>query len=70
LSAPSGVIYRPRTERQSHYFQAVLAEQFDAFVWIEKTHAVSPLPEPEFMEHEEDTFPLVYDMQVTASIPG
>lgn len=41
----------------SHYFQAVLAEQFDAFVWIEKTHAVSPLPAPELMEHEEDTFP-------------
>ncbi|RON27638.1 erythromycin esterase family protein [Pseudomonas lini] len=57
LERAIGVIYRPRTERQSHYFQAVLAEQFDAFVWIEKTHAVSPLPEPEFMEHEEDTFP-------------
>lgn len=57
LERAIGVIYRPRTERQSHYFQAVLAEQFDAFVWIEKTQAVSPLPEPEFMEHEEDTFP-------------
>jgi erythromycin esterase-like protein len=57
LERAIGVIYRPRTERQSHYFQAVLAEQFDAFVWIEKTHAVSPLPEPEIMEHEEDTFP-------------
>ncbi|HJR30920.1 MAG TPA: erythromycin esterase family protein, partial [Pseudomonas sp.] len=57
LERAIGVIYRPGTERQSHYFQAVLAEQFDAYIWIEKTHAVSPLPAPEFIEHEEDTFP-------------
>jgi erythromycin esterase-like protein len=28
----------------SHYFEAVLAEQFDAYVWFEETHAVTPLP--------------------------
>ena len=38
-----GVVYRPDTELLSHYFQAVLSEQFDAFVWFEETHAVTPL---------------------------
>jgi erythromycin esterase-like protein len=37
------VIYRPETELYSHYFEAVLAEQFDAFIWFEETKAVTPL---------------------------
>jgi len=41
-----GVIYRPETELASHYFEAVLAEQFDAYVWFEETRAVTPLPTP------------------------
>jgi len=44
LERAIGVIYRPETERQSHYFEAVLPEQFDAFVWFEETSAVTPLP--------------------------
>lgn len=43
LERAIGVIYRPETELQSHYFRAVLAEQFDAFVWFEETRAVTPL---------------------------
>jgi erythromycin esterase-like protein len=43
LERAIGVIYRPETERYSHYFEAVLAEQFDAFVWFEDTTAVTPL---------------------------
>jgi erythromycin esterase-like protein len=43
LERAIGVIYRPETERASHYFEAVLAEQFDAFVWFEQTRAVTPL---------------------------
>ena len=38
-----GVIYLPETERQSHYAQARLAEQFDAYLWLERTGAVEPL---------------------------
>jgi erythromycin esterase-like protein len=38
-----GVIYRPQTERWSHYSEAVLAEQFDAFVWFDETQAVTAL---------------------------
>ena len=43
LERAIGVVYRPETELLSHYFQAVLAEQFDAFVWFDETHAVTPL---------------------------
>ncbi len=43
LERAIGVVYRPRSELTSHYFQAVLAEQFDAWVWFEETRAVTPL---------------------------
>jgi erythromycin esterase-like protein len=38
-----GVIYRPETERVSHYFQARLPEQFDAVLHIDETSALQPL---------------------------
>ncbi|MFT9375332.1 erythromycin esterase family protein [Komagataeibacter saccharivorans] len=38
-----GVIYRPDTELQSHYFEASLTDQFDAWVWFEQTEAITPL---------------------------
>lgn len=43
LERAIGVIYRPQSELSSHYFQAVLADQFDAFVWFEETKAVTPI---------------------------
>jgi protein-L-isoaspartate(D-aspartate) O-methyltransferase len=43
LERAIGVIYRPRTEMQSHYFQAVLPEQFDEYIWFDETSAVTPL---------------------------
>ena len=39
-----GVIYRPDTERFSHYAEAVLPQQFNAFVWFDTTRAVEALP--------------------------
>ncbi|MFN4230322.1 erythromycin esterase family protein [Parvibaculum sp.] len=44
LERAIGVIYRPETEFLSHYFEAVLADQFDAYVWFEETGPVDPLP--------------------------
>ena len=44
LERAIGVVYRPQTEFLSHYFEAVLAEQFDAYVWFEETSAITPLP--------------------------
>jgi len=38
-----GVIYRPETERWSHYSECSLPQQFDAYVWFSKTSAVTPL---------------------------
>jgi erythromycin esterase-like protein len=43
LERAIGVIYRPETELASHYFDASLPNQFDAYVWFEQTHAVTPL---------------------------
>jgi erythromycin esterase-like protein len=38
------VIYRPETELASHYFDASLPRQFDAYLWFDETRAVTPLP--------------------------
>jgi len=43
LERAIGVLYRPRTERQSHYFMAQLPRQFDAIIHIDRTSAVEPL---------------------------
>ncbi|WP_417622483.1 erythromycin esterase family protein [Parasphingorhabdus sp.] len=43
LERAIGVVYRPETEFASHYFEAILADQFDAYVWFETTRAVTPL---------------------------
>lgn len=43
LQRAIGVIYRPDTERQSHYFDCRLAEQFDALIHIDETRALEPL---------------------------
>jgi hypothetical protein len=37
------VIYRPETERASHYFPARLSEQFDLVVHVDETRALEPL---------------------------
>lgn len=47
LERAIGVIYRPETELQSHWFQAVLPVQFDEWVWFDETHAVTPVEEAE-----------------------
>ena len=43
LERAIGVIYRPRTERLSHYFEADLPAQFDAVIHFDRTQAVEPL---------------------------
>jgi erythromycin esterase-like protein len=43
LERAIGVIYRPDTERQSHYFHAQVARQFDALIHLDRTRAVVPL---------------------------
>ena len=59
LERAIGVIYRPETERQSHYFRARLAEQFDAVLHFDETRALKPLETTETWETGElpETFP-------------
>lgn len=59
LERAIGVIYRPETERQSHWFWAHLASQFDAVVHVDETSAVRPLdPTTRWEEGEPpETFP-------------
>jgi len=51
-----GVIYRPETELASHYFQVVLPEQFDEYVWFDETRAITPF-ETKTLEDLPDTYP-------------
>ena len=51
-----GVIYRPESERWSHYSEARLPDQFDGYVWFDETSALEPAGhEPH--EGSPDTFP-------------
>src|SRR5258708_13440047 len=43
LERAIGVVYRPQTERQSHYMRARLADQFDAVIHVEETRSAEPL---------------------------
>jgi erythromycin esterase-like protein len=51
-----GVIYRPETERWSHYSEAILPKQFDCWVWFDETSAVTPLPGDQ-RPGDEETYP-------------
>ena len=58
LERAIGVIYRPETERGSHYFAARLPGQFDLIVHVDRTRALEPLEK--WGRHETDlpeTFP-------------
>jgi erythromycin esterase-like protein len=59
LQRAVGVIYRPETERSSHYLEARLAEQFDALIHLDRTHAVEPLDRGPLWDAGEppETFP-------------
>jgi erythromycin esterase-like protein len=58
LERAIGVIYRPQSERASHYFRARLASQFDALIHIDRTRAVEPLETESVADVETpETFP-------------
>ncbi len=56
LERAIGVIYRPQTELASHYFEAELPRQFDEYIWIDQTKAVTPLPAGQ-IQGVPDTYP-------------
>ncbi|CAF4493089.1 unnamed protein product, partial [Didymodactylos carnosus] len=58
LERAIGVIYRPNTERQSHYFDAHLSTQFDCVIHIETTTALEPLEtHPQWIQGKTDHVP-------------
>ena len=59
LERAIGVIYRPETERISHYFKAHISRQFDAVLHCDETRAVEPLERAARLASEEppETFP-------------
>ena len=60
LERAIGVIYKPETERFSHYFHAILPRQFDTVLHLDRTSAVQPLdPDPGFETPDEipETWP-------------
>jgi erythromycin esterase-like protein len=59
LERAIGVIYRPETERLSHYFHARLSKQFDAIIHIDETSAVEPLERTSIWDAGElpETYP-------------
>jgi erythromycin esterase-like protein len=59
LERAIGVIYRPETERASHYFEANLIRQFDAVIHLDETQAVEPLDRVagEIMADAPESFP-------------
>jgi len=52
-----GVIYRPDTERWSHYAESILPQQYDAFLWFDETRAVEPLGREHARAGVPDTYP-------------
>jgi erythromycin esterase-like protein len=62
LERAIGVVYRPQTELQSHYFEARLADQFDAVIHVDRTRALIPLERTSQWDQGEppETFPTGY----------
>jgi erythromycin esterase-like protein len=59
LERAIGVVYRPETERLSHYFFARVPEQFDAVLHFDETQAVEPLERlaPQDTTEAPETYP-------------
>jgi len=58
LERAIGVVYRPETELQSHYFQAILPAQFDEYIWFDETEAVHALSVGEPLGTKDPMHPL------------
>jgi erythromycin esterase-like protein len=57
LERAIGVIYRPETELLSHYFQAELSRQFDAWIWFTETSAVAAQETATYATGPDETYP-------------
>ena len=59
LERAIGVVYRPDTERVSHYFHADVARQFDGVIHVDRSTAIRPLETSPHWRDEEvpETYP-------------
>ncbi|MFO7566969.1 MAG: erythromycin esterase family protein [Enhygromyxa sp.] len=60
LTRAIGVIYRPQTERESHYFASRIGRQYDVIIHYDETRAVQPLerwPAAEELAEPVPTYP-------------
>ncbi len=60
LERAIGVIYRPQTERASHYFEAVLRDQFDWLIHLDRTTALRTLDADASGRSDSDELPETY----------
>jgi len=60
LERAIGVIYRPETERQSHYFEASVSSQFDLVIHLDETRALEPLERTPLWHEGEAELPETY----------
>lgn len=58
LERAIGVLYLPQTERESHYFECMLSDQFDAIIHYDVTTAIEPLDSTSaWASGERETYP-------------
>jgi erythromycin esterase-like protein len=52
-----GVVYRPERDSWGNYVPTVLGDRYDAFIWLDETHAVRPLHTLKVDRREPETYP-------------
>jgi erythromycin esterase len=52
-----GVVYRPERDSWAGYVPTVLGDRYDAFIWVDETHAVRPLHTLKVDRRETETYP-------------
>jgi erythromycin esterase len=52
-----GVVYRPERDRWGNYVPTVLGDRYDAFLWIDESHALRPLHTLKVDRREPETYP-------------
>jgi len=60
LQRAIGVVYRPQTERWSHYFEASISNQFDAVIHVDTSKALRPFESSFHAELEDENVPMTY----------
>lgn len=56
-----GVVYRPEYERPGNYVPTVVPKRYDAFMYIDRTHALHPL---HLEAHEDGDLPETYPFAI------